>query len=99
MTDTTPTPPPASTPAPAEGPKINVLAIVSLITGIIALSIVAIITGHIALSQIKKRGEGGKVLAIVGLVLGYLGSLGWIVFWIVNIAFWATVGTYGTFSY
>jgi len=99
MTDTTPTPPAASTPAPAVGPKTNVLAIVSLVTGILGLSIVAIITGHIGLSQIKKRGEGGNVLAIVGLVLGYLGSLIWIGIWISVIATGAFLSTYGTFSY
>jgi peptidyl-prolyl cis-trans isomerase B (cyclophilin B) len=74
----------------------NVLAIISLVTGILWLSIAAIITGHIALSQIKKRGEGGQVLAIIGLVLGYLGSLGWIVFWIVSIAYWATLAQYSS---
>lgn len=94
MTDTTPTPPPASTPAPTEGPKINVLAIVSLVTSIIALSIVGIITGHIALSQIKRRGESGRVVALIGVVLGYLGSLIWIGFWIFVIVTGAFIANY-----
>ena len=96
MTDSTSTPPPASTPAPAEGPKYNVLAIVSLITSILTLSIVGIITGHIALSQIKKRGEAGKTLALVGVILGYLGSLGWIIFWLLGGALLFAAANYGS---
>ncbi|MUL78803.1 DUF4190 domain-containing protein [Mycobacterium sp. CBMA226] len=34
-----------------------------------------IIFGHIALSQMKRSGQGGRGLAITGLVVGYL-SLG-----------------------
>lgn len=59
--------------APTE--RYNVLAIVSLVTGILFISLVAIITGHIALSQIKKTQEKGRGLAIAGLVLGYAGIL------------------------
>ena len=69
----------ASTPAGAPVAKWNVLSIVSLVTSILWLSLVGIITGHIALSQIKKTGEQGNVLAIIGLVLGYLGLLGAII--------------------
>jgi len=58
------------------------LSIASLIFGIIGTapllstaSIVAIILGHISLSKIKKSPEkySGKGLAMVGLILGYLG--------------------------
>jgi hypothetical protein len=66
----------ASTPTGAPVAKWNVLSIISLVTSILWLSLVGIITGHIALSQIKKTGEQGNVLAIIGLVLGYLGLLG-----------------------
>lgn len=69
----------ASTPTGAPVAKWNVLSIVSLVTSILWLSLVGIITGHIALSQIKKTGEQGNVLAIIGLVLGYLGLLGAII--------------------
>jgi hypothetical protein len=61
--------------------SLNTLAVVSLasaLTGIGAL--MAIITGHISLSQIKRSGENGKALAVVGLVLGYLNILTWIIF-------------------
>jgi hypothetical protein len=108
MTDSTPTPPPAEPTGSSAyaqqpyvaGPKTNVLAIISLVTGILWLSIAAIITGHIALSQINKRGEGGKVLAIIGLVLGYLGSLGWIILWIViGLGIAAGGGSFNNYGY
>lgn len=56
-------------------PKTNVLAIISLIAGILGLNLIAVILGHVALSQINKTGEGGRVLAIIGLVLGYIGII------------------------
>jgi peptidyl-prolyl cis-trans isomerase B (cyclophilin B) len=31
-----------------------------------------VIFGHVALSQINKTGEGGRGLAIAGLVIGYV---------------------------
>lgn len=103
MTDSTPPTPPAQpTPAYADpavaGPKLNVLAIVSLVSSILMLSIVGIITGHIALSQIKKRGEGGRVLALIGTILGYVGSLVWIIIWAGVIASAIALSTYGTYS-
>lgn len=73
----------------APGPKTNVLAIISLVLSIIGISIGGVITGHIALSQIKKRAEGGRGLAIAGLIIGYLGCLGWIILWIVWIGLFA----------
>ncbi|MEO6200199.1 MAG: DUF4190 domain-containing protein [Cryobacterium sp.] len=70
--------------APVE--KYNVLAIVSLVTGILTISLVAIITGHIALSQITKTLEKGRGLAIAGLVLGYAGIvIGILVFFLLFI--------------
>lgn len=78
MTEAPPVPPPA----PAGG-KTNGLAIASLVMGIVGflglgvcvggvVGIPAVICGHIALGQIKKSGQGGRGLAIVGLVLGYV---------------------------
>jgi len=55
----------------------NGLAIASLVLGILWLywvgSILAIIFGHIALSQLKRKHQDGKGLAVAGLVLGYIG--------------------------
>lgn len=71
--------------APAPAPRstrTNVLAIISLIAGIIALpffccwpvsiplGLVAIVLGAIAVNQIKATAEGGRGLAIAGIVLG-----------------------------
>ncbi|UOR02628.1 DUF4190 domain-containing protein [Leucobacter allii] len=68
----------------------NVLATLSLIASIVGffsfaiLSIAGIVMGHISLSQIKRRGENGRGMAIAGLIIGYIG----VAFWIVLIAFW-----------
>ncbi|MDH6247896.1 DUF4190 domain-containing protein [Mycobacterium sp. OTB74] len=49
----------------------NTMAIVSLIAAWNFFPL-GIIFGHIALSQINRTGQGGRGLAIAGLVLGYL---------------------------
>lgn len=55
----------------------NGLAIASMVLGILWLywvgSILAVIFGHIALSQLKRSQQGGRGMAIAGLVLGYIG--------------------------
>jgi hypothetical protein len=66
--------------------KTNVLSIITLVTGILGMAIVPVILGHISLSQIKKTGEQGRVMAIIGLVLGYLGLVTWIIVIIASIA-------------
>lgn len=59
-------------------PKTNVLAIVSLVAGILGVfffgSLIAVICGHIARGQIRdsQGQETGDGLAVTGLVLGYL---------------------------
>ncbi len=62
--------------------KTNVMAIISLISGLVSwfflpflAAIVAIITGHMARGQIKNGVETGDGLAIAGLILGYLNIL------------------------
>ena len=50
--------------------KTNTLAIASLISSFF-ISLLGIILGHIALNQIKTTGEGGRGLAIAGVVIGY----------------------------
>lgn len=71
--------------------KTNVLAIVSLVLGIlgpfccILLAIGAVITGHIATGQIKKNpNETGAGLAKAGFILGYIGivvQIVWLIFY------------------
>ncbi len=98
MTEATPTP--YTAPAGAPAAKWNVLSIVSLVTGILFFfGLVAVITGHISLSQIKKTGDQGRVLAIIGLILGYIDiALGLLWFLVIIIALIgsATVGTVTT---
>jgi len=106
------TPPPAAPAAapayPAYGqpaapgyyaPPTNTLAILALVLAFV-VSIGGIICGHIALSQIKRTGEGGRGLALAGLVIGYvftgLGLLiviGYIVFFAI------LASTYGSSMY
>lgn len=62
----------------------NTLAVVSLVTAIIApfghftgiggfvLTITSIVTGHMARAQIRKTGEAGAGLALAGLVISYV---------------------------
>lgn len=98
------TPPPAAQPAPTPyssaptGPKTNTLAIVSLVLAFF-ISLGAVITGHIALNQIKQTGEGGRGLAIAGLVLGYLGLVVGIIGTIIWVSFFALAASSGGFSY
>ncbi len=46
----------------------NGLAVAALITGLLGMCLLAIPFGFIALSQIKTRGQGGRGLAITGLL-------------------------------
>ncbi|WP_454299823.1 DUF4190 domain-containing protein [Salana multivorans] len=52
-------------------PRTNGLAIAALVTGLCGLAIIPVILGHLGLNQIRRTGEGGAALAIIGLVLGY----------------------------
>jgi len=90
------TPPPAPSYAPAA--KWNVLSIVSLVTSVLGLSLVGIITGHISLGQIKKTGEQGNVLAIIGLILGYLGLVALVIGLIVWFSFFALAASTGSLN-
>ena len=60
---------------------LNTLAVVSLASALSGVaSLIAIITGHISLAQIKSSGQSGRALAIIGLVLGYIGLFFGIIF-------------------
>jgi hypothetical protein len=65
-------------PAAYTARPMNSLAIVSLAAGISAYvithfigAIVAIVTGHMARGQMRRTGERGGAMALVGLILGY----------------------------
>lgn len=71
-------PPPGWHMQPVPAPQTSVLAVVSLIAGLLWFfwigSVVAIVTGHQARRQVREMGYGGDTLAIIGLILGYLGA-------------------------
>lgn len=105
-----PTPPPAAAQTPpayqqspyqqpgyAAQAKWNVLSIVTLVLGIIGLGIVPVITGFVSLSQIKKSGEQGRVLAIIGIILGFLAAIAWTIILIVWIGLIATAASSGLY--
>lgn len=87
----TPTPPPVAT------GRTNGLAIASLVLGVLGFSVIPIVLGHVALAQIRKTGDGGSSMAVVGLVLGYLGLIVWIVVAVLLVIGlgWATVAGNG----
>ena len=57
------------------GQKTNGMAIASLVTALVCCGPLGLIFGLISLSQINKTGEGGKGLAIAGIVVGAIGML------------------------
>lgn len=82
----------ANTPAPmVSNPKTNTLAIVTLIAGILGFNIIAVILGFVSLNQIKKTGEQGRVLAIIGLILGFIALIGFLI-WIIIFSVAAATG-------
>jgi len=101
MSDITPPPTPQPAPTPYSsaptGPKTNTLAIVSLVLAFF-ISLGAVICGHIALGQIKRTGEGGRGLAIAGLVLGYLGLVAGIIGAIIWVSFLALAASSGNLT-
>lgn len=71
--------------APVTNQKTNGLSIAALVLGIVGVSIVAIILGHVSLSQIKRTGEQGRGMALAGVILGYIGFAGTLL-WIIIFA-------------
>lgn len=58
-------------------PPTNTLAVVSLVSSLATFvlgitAIVGVITGHMALGQIRRTGEGGRGMALAGLIIGYV---------------------------
>lgn len=57
--------------APTALGQTNAFALVAIILAFLQ-PIAAIVFGHIALGQIKRTGDGGRGLALTGLVIGYI---------------------------
>lgn len=88
---------PAYGQAPAAGyyaPPTNTLAIIALILGFV-FAPGGIVCGHIALSQIRRTGEGGRGLALAGLILGYVFTAIFVLYIIGVIIFVAWMSTMG----
>jgi len=81
----------------APAPKSNVLAIISMIASILGFvwilpvvgSLGGAIMGHISLNQIKRTGEGGRGMAMAGVIIGWIGvglaaiGIGFFVFFVI----------------
>jgi hypothetical protein len=99
-----PPPQPALPGAAQASPRYNPWAIVSVAFGASTVigtwcfgGLIAVITGHIARHQIKRTGEAGGTLALIGLIAGYAGIgltllfiLAYVAFFILFIALAAT---------
>ncbi|WP_378148522.1 DUF4190 domain-containing protein [Cnuibacter sp. UC19_7] len=72
--------PAAAAPATVYPPQrgTSLLAVLTLVFGILGFGVVPVVTGHIALSQLKRTGEEGRGLALAGLILGYVTLAGWV---------------------
>ncbi|WP_051297305.1 DUF4190 domain-containing protein [Brevibacterium album] len=63
----------------------NAMAIVALVCGLAGLftgisALAGIICGHIARSQIARTGEQGGGMALTGLIIGYVVTIGWLLY-------------------
>jgi hypothetical protein len=70
---TQPYAPPSATPAyqpPQQQAGTNTLAIIAIIGGFV-FPLAGIVCGFIALSQIKRTGQGGRGLALAGVIIGF----------------------------
>jgi uncharacterized membrane protein YjfL (UPF0719 family) len=67
-------PQPYPYPYPVAPRRTNPLAVVTLVLGLCGFAVLPVVTGHVALAQIRRTGDGGTALAVVGLVLGYLAA-------------------------
>lgn len=79
-------PPPGYYPPPP-APKTNWWAIVSLIFGVIGGVLISVICGIVGLNK-AKRGQGGRGMAIAGLVLSGL----WVLAGVALVVFFLTIG-------
>ena len=52
--------------------KTNGMAIASLVMSLVCCNLLGVIFGHVALNQINRTGEGGRGLALAGLIIGYV---------------------------
>ncbi|MGN6409386.1 MAG: DUF4190 domain-containing protein [Curtobacterium sp.] len=89
----------------AQRPKTNTMAILSIVFGLgavpfffmaILLGPAGAILGHLALGRIKQTGEGGRGLALTGVIAGWVMTGVWIL-WIIGLFAFASMGS--SYSY
>lgn len=77
----------------------NTLATWSLVLALVwgggLLSIPAVFFGHMAWKQTGERGQDGRPVALLGLIVGYVGLGAAVIFWVFFAALVGTVGTLG----
>lgn len=91
-----PPPPPTGRLSSASSPGVNGLAIASLVVSLTCCGPVGAILGIVSLGQIKRTGEQGRGMAIAGIVLGVLGTLAALLWFVV--AFFAGVTEFDYFA-
>lgn len=79
-------------------PPTNGMAIASLVVSLTVPflgPILAVVFGHIALSQISRKGDGGRGMAIAGLVIGYIGIAVIVLYFVVVIGIFTSMPSSG----
>ena len=80
--------------------RTNGLAIAALVLGLLSGTVIAVVLGHVALSQIRRTGEGGRGMAIAGLILGYFWTAVVVIYLIVVIVVSVTaVNSFNSYYY
>lgn len=89
---------PAASPAVTTVGGTNTYAMLAIILAFIA-PIAGIVFGHMGLSQIKRTGDGGRGLALTGLILGYASfAVVAIFFFMYAFMLFAILGSIGSMS-
>lgn len=78
----------ALTHTPGASNRNNSLAVAAMIASVLTFWIVGVVLGHIALVQIRRTGEGGRGMALAGVIVGYFGWALGIIF-VFNFQNWA----------
>lgn len=73
-------------------PRTNTLSVVALIAGFM-VPIAGIILGYVSLSQIKRTNEEGRGLALTGIIVGYVATALFLLFFVVWLTMFVSILT------